>query len=74
MSFLSTTWPDGQTGTFLYDGLGRLTNPAYSTDNGWSYDYDARDFVTRRAEASTNSYTYGYDEQGRFAMPLGDCP
>lgn len=65
------TCPNGQTASFGYDALTRLTNLSYSTGGGWSYAYDARDFVIARFDSSTNSYSYAYDDLGRLTEAIG---
>jgi RHS repeat-associated protein len=65
------TYPNGETASYRYDQLARLTNLAYSTGEQWSYAYDARDFVTRRIDPATNIYAYAYDEAGRLIEATG---
>ena len=56
----------GNTNTYSYDTMGRLTSQAFSDGTPTvSYTYDAAGRTTQRVDASGNT-TYGYDHLGRL--------
>ncbi|MFZ6028030.1 MAG: RHS repeat-associated core domain-containing protein, partial [Chloroflexota bacterium] len=62
----SLTDAKGQTTTFTYDSMGRLTGETDPLGKTITYQYDAKGNLTSRTDGAGNTITYTYDALGRL--------